>query len=235
MKRNAKAIIANLYESKDHKLYTRKDCIIQFPKRFIDRGMGEIGAENHIFGIYAIIMGDEYAVSAVPSMIKTAPHQISQIDIGEVPYYNFHYAAGSAIMENTHLVKKETLVYSVMEEFFLKGNVPWYINYEDLGKIFDKAKYYTGSNVAQNYAILESLAAYVSRSAKKRSVQYRHVIKKREDLITPPEYIGIYGNVFYAAPGTVGKLAGSYFQDGVVSALTQPNTQSSHVEQLLRS
>jgi len=62
-----------------------------------------------------------------------------------------------------------------------KAIYPWYIDYEDLGRLFDKAKYYSGSDVAQNYAIMEAMAAYVSRSPKDRSIQYRHYLKTKTE------------------------------------------------------
>lgn len=235
MKRDAAYIQQFLQETKSHQILTSRDTIIQFPKRFIERDMGEIGLETFIFGVYAVIIDDRYAVSAIPAILKTSPSEIKITEIDGDEYYNFHYPAGSVLIENSMLVKKATLVYGFMEEFFLKGNIPWYINYEDLGRLFDKAKHYSGSDVAQNYAIMEAMAAYVSRSPKDRSIHYRHYLKTKDDLKFKPQYIGMYGNVFYAAPGTVAKLSGSYFQDGVVSAITQPSEKSSKVETLLRA
>lgn len=230
MKRNPNYIIEQLYESKSNMLFTKKDCIIQFPKRYTERGMAEISVNNYVFGVLALIMDGQYSVMLIPAMIKTTPSRISEVMIGDVPYMNFHYLAGSAIMDTTLVQRKNTLVYNIMEEFFLKGNIPWYVDYEDLGKIFDKAKDYADSNVAKNYAVMECLAAYISRSPKDRAIYYR----LSKDYQQSPEYIGMYGNVYYAAPGTVNKLAGSYFQDAIVSALVQPSERISHVEQLLR-
>jgi len=236
MKRNASAVISQLHETKEQLLVTRKDCIIQFPKRFLDRGMAEIGNETYVFGVYALIIGDEYAVSCVPSMVRTNPSRISETTIDGVEYYNFHYQAGSTVIENTNLVRKAILIFNIMEEFFLKGNVPWYVDYEDLGRIFDGAKEFADSEVAKNYSVMEALVAYISRSPKDRAIQYRHFVKTRQEVEkNTPAYIGMVGNVFYAAPGTVNKLAGSYFQDAVVSALVQPSEKASHVETLLRA
>ena len=231
MQRNASIVQQSLFESKEHVLYTKKDAIIQFPKRFLDRGMADIGLETYVYGIYALIIDGVYAVSAISAMVKTSPQQINLVDIDGEAYYNFHYTAGSPIIDNTMVVKDKTLVYAIMDEFFLKGKMPWYVEYEDLGKIYDTAKQFTDADIAENYAVLEALAAYVTRDPDNRTIQFRHKYSPK----TKPSYIGIYGNVFYAAPGTVAKLAGSYFQDGVVSALTQPAEKSSKVESLLRA
>lgn len=236
MNRNPTAVISQLQETKSQAIVTRKECVIQFPKRFVERNLAEIGSETYVFGIYALIMGDQYAISTIPSMVRTNPSRISETMVDDVPYYNFHYEAGSVIIENVNVIRKDSLIYNLMDEFFLKGNVPWYVGYEDLGKIFDKAKEFADSNVAENYATMEAMAAYISRDQKDRSVQFRHMVKSRQDVEkNMPTYIGLYGNVFYAAPGTVNKLAGSYFQDAIVSALVQPSAKSSHVEDLLRA
>lgn len=232
MKRDAATIKQQLQETKSNQLITKVPCIIEFPKRYVERNMAEIGIENYVFGIYALIMGDTYAVSVIPASIKTTPYRISEVERDGVVYYNFHYEAGNVLIENTYLVRRDVQVYSIMEEFFLKGNVPWYLDYEDLGKILDLAKYHADSDAGQNYAVIEALTAYVGRSSNNRAIQYRHSKKDQKSNVS---FIGIYGNVFYAAPGTVNKLAGSYFDDGVVSALTQPSTEVSHVEKLLRA
>lgn len=236
MKRNPDFIKSQLFETKEHTLLCKKDCTIQFPKRYIERKMAEIGADTFVFGFISIIVDNIYSVLTVPTLFKTSPSRISVTSIDEIEYYNFHYDAGSIVISNTQVVKKDALVYNMMEEFILKGNIPWYLEYEDLAKAFDKAKEFTGSNVASNYAVLECLTAFLSRSKKDRSVQYRHSVNTIQDVQkSPPDFIGLYGNVFYAAPGTVNKLAGSYFQDAVVSALVQPSDNINHVEQILRA
>ena len=235
LKRNPSIVISQLHETKAHSIITKSDCIIQFPKRFLERGMAEIGSDTYVFGMYALIMSNNYAISTIPAMVRTNPSRISETEIDGVLYFNFHYNAGDVLIENTNVIRKDTLIYNLTEEFFLKGNVPWYISYEDLGKIYDKAQEFADSNVAKNYATMEAIAAYISRSPKDRAIHLRHILKTRQDVNqTTPTYIGIYGNVFYAAPGTVNKLAGSYFQDAVVSALVQPSNKASHVESLLR-
>lgn len=234
MKRDAKYIQFNLQQTKSDILLTKKESIIQFPKRYEQRGLAQIGSFTQVFGIYCIIMDGRYGVVSIPSMMETSPNRISEVEIDEVPYYNFHYDAGSPIIDNIKVIRKDLLIYNLMEEFILKGNIPWYIQYEDLGVLFNKAKEFADSNAGEDYAVLEAIAAYVSRSNKNRSVQIRHEIKSKKDLESMnPAYIGLYGNVFYAAPDTVSKLAGSYFQDAIVSSLVQPSNKVSHVENLL--
>lgn len=233
-KRNATAIKAQLTEVKSKQVIAKSPLILHFPKRYVERDMATIGIDNYVFGVFAIIDDKgNYAVSAIPAMVKTTPSKIMEDTVGDVPYYNFHYDTGAVIIDNTDVVRKDTIIYSLMEEFFLKGNVPWFVGYEDLGKIFDGAKKYADSSAAENYGTMEALAAYVSRNPSDRTMQYRHMDQSKSSPI--PSYVGIYGNVFFAAPGTLNKLVGSYFQDGVVSSLTQKSENVSHVEQLLRS
>ena len=231
LKRNPSIIKQQLVETKSKQVIAKTHLVLHFPKRYVERDLAIIGIENYVFGIFAIIDDqNNYAISTVPAMLKTTPTRITEDKVGDVPYYNFHYNAGSVIIDNTEVVRKDTIIYSLMEEFFLKGNVPWFVDYEDLGKVFDGAKTYADSNAAKNYATMEALAAFISRVPSDRVKQFRH-----GDIKGTPSYVGMYGNVFYAAPGTINKLVGSYFQDGVVSALTQKSENVSHVEHLLRS
>lgn len=229
LKRNAKNIIAQLTETKSNELFTKKACVIQFPKRYTESNLAEISRDTYLFGVYALIMDGEYAVSAIPAYFHTSPERVSESEVDGVPYINFHYSPGCRVLDNTNVLRKDSLIYSLIYEFFLQGNVPWYVGYEDLAKVFDVAKEFADSNVAQNYAITEAMTAYIARIASDRAVQYRL------DPKGSPAYIGLKGNVFYAAPGTVNKLAGSYFQDAIVSALVQPSSKTSHVEDLLRT
>ena len=63
---------------------------------------------------------------------------------------------------------------------------------------------------------------------------YRSVINNRSDLKkNPPVFIPLR-SVVYGATNTTNKLAGSYFNEGVISALVSPSTRIEPIEELLR-
>lgn len=213
-----------------------KNCKIQIPARFNDRGLAQVGTDTYIYGIFALILEDgSYTVCNVNSMFKISPSRILTVNIRDVAYFEFHFDAGDVVFVSTDLVKRDVLIYNVFDEIFFKGNVPWYLEYEDLGKIFDTSKSYAASNVGQNYETIELIASLVTRAADDRTKYYRTILESRGDLkAKPPAYIPLK-SVFYAVTNTFNKLAGSYFSDGVVSALVNPSTTTSRIETLLRA
>ncbi len=234
--RNAAAVKAALKETEGRQLVTTKNCKIQVPVRFNDVNLAQVGADTYVYGIFALILEDgSYSVCNVNSMFKIVPSRILTVKVDDVDYYEFHFNAGEVVVASTDLVKRDVRIYNVLNEIFFNGNIPWYIGYEDLGKIFDTSKSYANSNVNQNLEVIELLASLVTRNPKDRTQCYRMSIRDREDLKTvAPAFIPLK-SVFYAVTNTFNKLAGSYFNDGVVSALVNPSTQSTRIENLLKA
>lgn len=234
--RNAARVLSAIKKTSGRQVVALENCRIQIPVRFSQREMAQVGADTYTYGMFSLILDSgEYAVCVVNSMMKIVPDRTTTVMIGDVPYYEFQFDAGSIVIANTDLVKRDVLIFNVFEELFIKGNIPWYIGYEDLGKIFDTARKYAGSNVAQNYEVMELIASLVARCPKDRVKYYRTCMTKYDDLtMNPAEYVPLM-SVFYSVTNTVNKLAGSYFDDGIKSALVNPTTQVERIEELLRS
>ena len=234
--RNPEAIKRVLKQTEGRQLVCTVDCKIQVPVRFNNVGLAQVGADVYIYGIFAIILSDgNYSVCNVNSMFKISPDKILTTKLDDVEYYEFHFKAGEVVVVSTDLVKRDILIYNVFNEIFFNGNIPWYMEYEDLGKIFDTSKSFADSNVNQNLEVIELIAMLVTRSSKDRTKPYRTTVNSRDDLVkNKPVFIPLK-SVFYAVTNTFNKLAGSYFHDGVVSALVNPSTQSTRIENVLKA
>ena len=232
--RDADHVKTCLQELPDGSLIAVKGCKIIIPARFSERGLAEIGLEIFIIGIYAMIVEDKYyAVSLVNMMIRITPSSTLKIKIGGVEYYEFTFDPGQTVMPRTNLVRNDILVYKIYDEIVSKGKVPWYLGYEDLGHIFDTASSHGGANIGTDAEVTELIISIISRNSKDRTQYYRSSINSIEDLKTnPPVYISLK-SVPYAATNTTNKLAGSYWSEGVVSALVSPSDRVERVEQLL--
>ncbi len=111
--------------------------------------------------------------------------------------------------------------------------MPWYLDYNDLGHIFDTASSHAGANVGTNPEVTELIVSIIARNSKDRTQYYRSCINSLEELKTnPPVFISMK-SVPYAATNTTNKLAGSYFGEGVVSALVSPSEKRERIENLL--
>lgn len=217
-------------------MVTSEHVRIQVPERFVNAGLAQVGIDNYVYGIYALLLDDDtYAVSVTNTMLKINPTKTLRIKVNEVPYYEFHFDAGTAVIPDVNSVKRDTMVYNVINELMFMGHMPWYMEYDDVGKIFDTSSKFAGSSVNNSLECVELLAAIVARDREDPTKPYRLVVtdeeyKKRHK----PRFIPMK-SVFYAATSTSNKLAGSYFNDGIVSALVTPTTEVSRIEQLLRA
>lgn len=234
--RNAEQVQSCLKELPGGQLFTTRACRIQVPTRFNDRGLAQVGIDNYIFGIFALILDDgTYTVCNVDAMMKISPFKVLTVTIKDVPYHEFHFEANSVIISNLNLVRRDVLIYNLLEEFIFNGNIPWYLGYEDVGKIFDTARQYADIGVDRNYEVLELIASMIARNPTDRTKYYRTFIEKPSDVFqSPPDYVPMK-SVFYSATNTMNKLAGSYFNDGVVSALVNPTHETERLESLIRA
>lgn len=223
-----------LRELDDGRLVTTVGCKIYIPSRFEERDLASIGIETYIIGIYAMVIEDQYyAVSLVNAMMRIDPTSTLRVMIDGDEYYEFVFDPGATVFTSVDLVKTDTIVYSIYNEIFAKGRVPWYLGYDELAMIFDTAKYHAGANIGQNQEVTELLVSIISRNEKNRHEYYRHIAKTSEALKTPPAFIPLR-SVSYAATNTLNKLAGSYAKEGLISALVNPTDRVERIEELLR-
>lgn len=232
--RDASKIHACLKKLPDNSLVTTKRLRIYIPIRFEERNLASIGSDVFIVGIYAIVTDDGfYGVAKTNAMIHITPSAINTVKVDGDDYYEFVFNPGSTVISNLSLVKNDVVTYYIFDEFFAKGRVPWYIDYDSLGSIFDSAAKHAGVNFGKNKVIIELIASIIARDKKDRYIMYRHVVKNLADkLKNKPDFIPLSA-IQFTATNTVTKLAGAYMSDGIVSALVNPSERVERVESLL--
>jgi hypothetical protein len=234
--RNAQAVLPKLVVNEGGQVITKANCKIQVPVRFSEIGLGQIGIDTFAYGLFPIIMEDgNYALMNVTALVELDPFKLEIIEIDDVQYHEFSFEAGQVVIKTTNLLQKETLMYNILDELIFKGKIPWYVAYEDLGKIFDSAKKHAKSNVGNIPETIEFIAAMVCRSKEDRTKYIRTVANTYKDTsLSQISYVPLK-SVFYAVNSTVNKLTGSYFSDGIVSALVNPTTKVEKIESILRA
>lgn len=223
MKRDAKVISSNLYE-KGGKVYCKQKCIIEFPKWYADKDLLNMSELSHVFGVFAIIIGETYSVSVIPTILTTNPLIVKEVVKDGVEYTQFHYGKDDPILENTKAVKKENVAYGLFDSFFIYSRIPWFVEYNDLVKLLDNLSKHAGSKLGNNLIANEVLVGFVTRSAKDKKMYHRQAIKD------PYVYIDLM-NVYYAVSTVTNKLAGNYFQNSLVSAIAQKEDTTTKLEQ----
>jgi len=236
LKRDPAKVHACLQELEDGRLVAKKTLKIYIPCRFAERGLASISIETRIIGIYGIVTEDGYyGVSTVNAMMLIEPTSTMKVVIGGNDYYEFKFDPGSTVIESVDLVKSDILVYRIYDEIIAKGHVPWYLGYLELGRIFDTANYHAGANIGNNHEVTELIISMIARNSADRHKYYRQTVESIDELRSdPPVYIPLR-SVIYSATNTTNKLAGSYMDLGLVSALVSPSTRTEHIESILRA
>lgn len=233
--RNPKSVLATLHDMPDDTLVTSKGCKIYVPSRFAERGLASLGAETYIIGICAIVVGDQYGIMLVNAMLRLDPAEINRVMVGEDEYLEFVFYPGSVVIPNLKLAKTDTLTYKIYDEIIAKARVPWYLNYFDLAKIFDTARYHAGANIGGNKEVTELLISISARNPKNRTQYYRQVIESENDIVSNPPYYASLKDVTLSATNAVNKLGGGYYRNGTVSAINSPSERTERLEEILFS
>lgn len=234
--RDASKVHAVLKELPDGRLVTTKGCKIYTPVAYSDGGLASVGIETWIVGIYAIVADDgkSYGVSMVNAMMRIEPTTTLKVDIDGDQFYEFVFEPGAVVCSDTMLVKIDTITFRIYDEIVAKGRVPWFLTYDDLGKLFNTAQYHAGASVGGQREVTELLISMIARDPKDRTKYYRSTVKSPADsLLRPPAYIPLR-SVVYQATDTTTKLMGSYFPDALQSALVTPSERVERIENLLR-
>lgn len=226
---------AALFELPDKRLIAKKPLKIYIPTRYAERGLASIGMETQIVGIFALVVDDVfYAVNLWNAVLRIEPTSSMKVMQAGEEYYEFYFEAGSTVCSSTLTVKIDTLTYKIYDEILSKGRVPWYLGYPELARLFDTAEKAAGAKIGNKQAVTELIISLIARSASDRTVFYRQTVTSLQDLVTnPPCYIPLR-SVPYAATNTTNKLAGSYFEAGMVAALVTPADRVEKIEALLR-
>lgn len=222
-----KSLIQKHITLQNNQYVTDTLTILEFPKRYLDKDMATISDKTYVYGIFALIIGDTYSVSLIPSFIETNPLYIKEITRDNVEYVQFYYGKDMPVIENVQVIRNKVYTYNVLEEFYLRGNVPWFLAYDDLNTIFNNMRYYADSAIGDSKLTNEIITSYITRDATDKHVYHR--LSKKPDHV----YIAL-DDIYYATLGTVNKLSGSYFDKGLVSALVQPEKSPTKLEQIIR-
>lgn len=224
-----------LVQMPDKSVVTKVPCKIVVPAHYQEKQLAHIGSDVFVLGVLAIIVEDKYySITMTPAMMQLDPTATQTIEMNGDEYLEFSFDAGSRVFVSSELVRKKTLTYWIFDEFISKGNVPWFIEYEDLPHLFDTAEKFADINVGGLHAVFEIICAMIGRVSDDRRQYFRHVAKSHDDQIKQAPVTVPFRSVVWNATNTVAKLVGSYSSDGMTSALVHPSERVEKIESLLR-
>lgn len=235
LKRNPN-VISEVVTVIDNALVAKKRCYVILPFRWLQAGLLEISSTSYCATIFPIVNdNNEYSVSNVCTKMEITPSSIEMIKHEGMDHYVFVFDKGSVISPDINLVMDDTYSYNIYDELIQKAKAPWFLNYKDVGKIMATSKSHSGVTLAGTNAIFELITATLSRNHD-MSKQYRQVVNSLElDELNRHVRQGVpLNSVVYATSNKMNKLMGGYIEDGLTSALTEEESPTSGVEQLLR-
>lgn len=235
--RDPKAVSANFQINSAKQVICKNTCFIQCPKSFFDNGLGTLGSDIKIYGCFAVILETgQYALVNTTAMFSVAPTAINIKMVDGDEYYEFMFAKDSVIFKTTGLLSQSKIIYEPFQNFLSMGRVPWYVSYDDHGKLFDTAPKFAGFGSVRNPEVMEFLTAMCARKANDTKNQFLRLTIDRysEGDAGSVDFVPM-GSVIATVRSSLNKIAGAYAQDGIISAIVSPSDKVGTVEKILRA
>ena len=230
--RDPKKIKDSVVFSEEGSAVAKRDCQILVPNSWCNTDLVQIGHQTYICSIYMIKDDrDFYAVSIANCMVRIEPSSMDIVELEGKEYLSFEFDKGATIFPSTKVVRNNKLIYSIFEEFVAKGRVPVFMNYTDLGRIFDSSKYYADVELASTPTIVHAMISTIARDPDNPQIYFRQTTSG-EDL-ERVKFIPMRNSI-HAATNTTARMVGSYFSDNLDSALINPQEKEEQIESLLR-
>lgn len=221
-----------LAETDDGAIVAKKDCAIYVPEPWINHGLVELGEQTYILAVYALVVEDTYyALSIVNSMVRVEPSSINHIYINNKSYLELVFEPGDRLVASKEVVKSDKLLYAIFSEIVSKGNVPVYLNYLDLGRLFDTAKSHGGVKLSSTPTILHMLLSVIARNPDDKTQFFRQITNG--DDFENVSYVSLSSSI-YGATNTTARMMGSFFDDNLSSALSRRVEEEEDIEAILR-
>lgn len=229
-----KFFLDNLYVDKDRAWRTKVPLKIYLPKRYKSQGLCASGDDSvHALGIFGLVSGDRYAKVIVNAMVELMPFDDTEETVDEEEYVVYHFLKDSVVYKTIDLVKVNTIVYSIYNEFITSARVPWYFDFEDVARLFVSSKRHADAYLADN-VIIELMVSMIMRDAKNLSTMYRTLISSYDYIRVNPPTTVPFNSVIYNTHSTLNKIVGAYFDDSILAAVTQRTEKTDMLEEILR-
>jgi hypothetical protein len=229
-KRNPEAIEASFQVLPNGEVVTKTGCTIHVPYRYLEHNLVFLEPTFSIVGMCGVIVGNDYSFMNVMAMISINPSSYKNITIDDIDYIEFTFPKGSTVIKTDELVKQDHLPYLIYREFYTTSILPWYCEYDDLGQVFATAAKYAGANIGQQQEVMEMVASTIARDPENRTVYYRQIVGKPGAKVT---YISI--ETVEASTNTLSRVSGSYFNDGLIDAISHQSKKVDNIEKVLLS
>ena len=98
----------------------------------------------------------------------------------------------SVMIDNNNFVIDDSQIYRICDLFYVKANIPFFINYEIVSELLIESSKYNKSSIGSNALVFKILASILARG-KDKSTYYRN---SEEFGKVPPNWVSI-NNIYY--------------------------------------
>ena len=213
------------------------DFKVIVPARYEQVGLLKFGNEIEVLGLFAMrYEKNSYSLVSFPLMFKLAQTLIEKVTFNEKEYYELSIFKGDKFLQATHVVETG-LVKTTMDEFIIRGNIPFYVSYGGLRKYLDRFTAMCGSPIANDKLIIDILVYLVSRNPKDPTKFYKDLpmkeINGEYSAGYNPMYIGL-ANVSLSLPNAFPQLTGNYFSEGLIAASLRDVNEVTELEEIIK-
>lgn len=202
---------------------------IRIPKRFEVYDLLSITDTVTSLGIMDLVINGRYQCGMVIlNQIQIEPSEITEMEYNGVPYVVLHLTPGDRFIPNPNVVKEDRVIYAIYVEFDTCGKPIYFLNYDQLGLIFDKVKLMTGSGLGVDRVVYEVIIAHLARDRNNLYLPYRLTDMKQPFALIPLK------QVTHSTTNTTARLIGSYFSDTLAASLVTTTTENYPFEDVLR-
>ena len=217
-------------------MLVKSETKVVFPRRYLERDMAYIGDDVRSVGIFMISTAGAWALFSVVAMVEMQPDSINYISHNGVDYVELVFDKGSRLFKSLEVVRQDVLVYRVYKEIISSGNVPFYMQLtpeiDDVSAVLDTALEYAGTSIGSQRPVTELITSLSARNPESL-VEYFRQLPDEVQAKTRPNFIGLI-SAAYGATTTLSRLAGSYFDQGMVGSIVYPTEEISRQERLIR-
>ena len=205
------------------------ECYV--PTRYAADGVGLCKIQDFVmcFGVFECVVNKKESFGLLlPCMLHMAPSETRRAKIDDIEYIVFEFQRGDKFLTTRTALREDFLAYAMYNEFVTMGRFPKFLKYSTTAFLFDTVEKICGVNLRTPHSVFEMIYAHLARDRNDLTKKYRHT-----DMKELPYFLGTK-NVSVALDSTSSKLLGSYFNDGLNSALLNPVENQSPLEDLLR-
>jgi len=223
--------IQSILKTDGENIITTETLYLIFPERFITKDIAMIGRTVETPCIYLLHDANgNYIKQLIPTRVSFIPNAVEDIEIEGKKYKKLTFIKG-AVFNNGKMVIDKDIPFILQDDWINKsGNIPFFINMDDIQKVFINGVVYGGSVVGSNPVPIATFISIIARDSKNRYV--RQYYTKEQIKHMKIKFVGlskvsaVYNNVFSA-------ITGAYLKQGIAASLNMDNPGQTKIDAVL--